>query len=251
MTETIGKSMYINEHYEILETKHGLMINNRHDVGIGLQLREYEEWSHNELELTAKYAHGIVLDIGANIGTHTLTYARTATRVYAFEPQPFMFDMLCTNLLLNNVLNVTPIQCALGPVDGITHMNIHDPTQINSPAGEGVGKGESEISIHALDTLAIGRVDFIKIDVEGFELEVLKGMGRTLELYHPILYIEIHYAHLIEPIKSYLWHFGYAATSLIKTTIIYPKEGNYDTSIPEVYGYLYTCEEVQQCQEPL
>ncbi len=76
-------------------------------------------------------------------------------------------------------------------------------------------------------------------------------MGRTLELYHPILYIEIHYAHLIEPIKSYLWHFGYAATSLIKTTIIYPKEGNYDTSIPEVYGYLYTCEEVQQCQELL
>lgn len=242
--------MLINEHYEILSTKHGLMINNRHDMGIGRTLREHEEWATNELALTSEYARGVVLDIGANIGTHTLVYARTADRVYAFEPQPFMFDMLCTNLLLNNVLNVTPIQCALGPINGITHMDLHDPTQQNSPAGERVGKGESEVSMHTLDALGIGKVDFIKIDVEGFELEVLKGMSRTLELYHPDIYIEIHYVSLIELINKYLWHFGYAPTALVKTVVIFPDDGEYDTSIPEVYGYLYTCEEVQVCQEP-
>src|SRR6266498_691970 len=134
--------MKINSHYQIIKTKHGQMIVNSHDKGISQSLLLKGEWAMNELALTQEYAKGIVLDVGANLGTHTLNYAHTADMVYAFEPQPFMFDMLCTNLLLNNVLNVTPIQCALGPVDGITHMNLHDPTGDNSPAGEGVGKGE-------------------------------------------------------------------------------------------------------------
>lgn len=241
--------MIINKHYQIIKTKHGQMIVNSHDKGISQALLLKGEWAENELALTKEYARGVVLDVGANIGTHTLTYAKTAERVYAFEPQPFMFDMLCTNLLLNNVLNVTPIQCALGPMDGITHMNLHDPTEDNSPAGEAVGKGESSVSMHRLDSLAIGKVDFIKIDIEGFELEALKGMRETLCQYQPVVYIEIHYQRLIEPIKQFLAEFGYSANALIITYVIFPDDTtNYDTSITEVYGYLFKGEE-RACQE--
>jgi FkbM family methyltransferase len=235
--------MIVNKHYQIIKTNHGQMIVNSHDRGISQALLKDEVWAPKELELTRPYATGIVLDVGANIGTHTLTYAQTADMVYAFEPQPFCFDMLCTNLLLNNVLNVTPIQCALGPSDGIVHMNIHDPTQPNSPAGEGVGKGESTVMMHKLDTLGIRGVNFIKMDVEGFELDVLKGMRQTLQEYQPVLYIEIHYASLIEPIKRFLAEFGYSATALILTHVIVPEGEGYDTSMPEVYGFLFKGEE--------
>ncbi len=244
--------MIINKHYQIIKTKHGLMIVNSHDKGISQALLRDGQWATKELELTQTYAKGIVLDIGANIGTHTLTYARTADMVYAFEPQPLMFDMLCTNLLLNNVVNVTPIQCALGPTDGITYMNIHDPTQPNSPAGEGVGKGESTVSMHKLDSLGIGKVDFIKMDIEGYELEALKGMKETLEKYQPVLYIEIHYQRLIEPIKRFLEEFGYSATALILTHVVYPEPDKYyDVSMPEVYGFLFTGEGAEPCHAHL
>lgn len=237
--------MIVNKHYQIIKTKHGQMIVNTHDKGISQSLLAKGEWAMTELEMTRQYATGIVLDVGANIGTHTLYYAKTAKMVYAFEPQPFMFDMLCCNLLLNDVLNVTPIQCALGPADGLTNMNIHDPTEDNSPAGEGVGKGESTVSMHKLDSLGIGKVDFIKMDIEGFELEALKGMIDTLGKYQPVLYIEIHYAHLIEPIKAYLARFGYSATALVLTHVIIPEDSEgWNTDMPEVYGYLFKGEEV-------
>jgi FkbM family methyltransferase len=244
--------MRVNKHYQIIKTKHGQMIVNSHDKGISQSLLLKGEWAENELALTKEYARGVVLDVGANIGTHTLTYAKTADMVYAFEPQPFMFDMLCTNLLLNNVLNVTPIQCALGPADGITTMNIHDPREDNSPAGEGVGKGNSTVSMHKLDSLAIGKVDFIKMDIEGYELEALKGMTNTLAQYHPVVYIEIHWQRLIEPIKHFLAQFGYGATALIVTYVIIPDDAtNYDTSMTEVYGFLFKGEEVATCHEHL
>lgn len=231
--------MIVNNHYQIIDTKHGQMIVNMHDMGISKSLLVHGSWAMQEIGLTLPYAKGIVCDVGANIGTHTLSYAATATHIYAFEPQPFMFDMLCTNLLLNSIRNVTPVQCALGPTTCTTHMNIHDPTERNSPAGERVGKGESTVSMHTLDSLAIGHIDFIKMDIEGFELEALKGMTETLSLYHPTLYIEIHYAELIEQIADFLAHFDYKSVPLIATHVIYPDGKPFIGAMEMVYGFLY------------
>ena len=85
----------ISEHYQVLDTKHGLMLYNRHDPTMVDSLEDKGAWAWEEIEATRQYATGIVVDVGANIGCHTLVYAQTADRVFAFEPQPFVFDNLC------------------------------------------------------------------------------------------------------------------------------------------------------------
>lgn len=230
----------INDHYDVLETEHGLMLVNRHDPTLYETLRDKKCWAKEELDLTQQYATGVVVDVGANIGTHTLSYAKTADHVFAFEPQPFVFDNLCANLLLNNVIDVTPVQCALGSTTGYTTMRIQEPTVLNSPMGCRVNEGDNRIAIRTLDTLGLPPISFIKIDVEAHELEVLKGAAETLKNDRPVVYVEIHYKHLINPIIELMQGLGYTATPAIITHVTYPDthvfEGN---EMLEVYGFLF------------
>ncbi len=180
------------------------MLLNTHDVGIGGVLQQTGAWAWDEIERTRPYARGVVLDVGANIGTHTLIYAQTAQRVFAFEPQPLVFQQLCANLLLNNCQNVTPVQTALSSENGTTTMAIAHPQYPNSPANGRVGEGEYIVTKHTLDSLRLAHVDFIKIDVEGHELEVLRGARETLRRDRPVLFIEVHGSELLPLIESFL-----------------------------------------------
>ncbi len=230
----------ISEHYRVLDTKHGLMLVNKHDGSIPGDLERKGSWSWEELELTRPYAKGIVLDIGANIGTHTLTYVQTADHVYAFEPQPFVYLNLCANLLLNNIIDATPIRAALGAYNGLTNMRIQEPTDLNSPGGVRVGTGEQPVAMRTLDSFEIPNVSFIKIDVEAYELEVLRGAYKTLSRWKPVVYVEIHYERLIQPIMQYMISVGYKPVPTLVTFVEYPD--GYTPSgedMLQVYGYLF------------
>lgn len=212
----------VNDDYELVESRHGLMLCNRHDLAMTKCLKESGAWAWEEIEETAQYATGTVVDIGANIGTHTLIYARTATQVVAFEPQYIAYNNLCANLLLNGVLNVTPVPYALGSYDGMSTMHVQDPTVLNSTPGGRVGEGVEPVVIHKLDTMNIRGISFIKIDCEGSELEVLKGALETLKRDMPVLYIEVHYGHLVKPINHLLKSIGYDSELYGVTRLKYP-----------------------------
>jgi len=156
----------------------------------------------------------VVLDIGANIGAHTLGLARSVGQngqVYAFEPADFAFAKLKRNLALNPELDSRTLARQI-----LLSASVADPSQGQIYASWPL---ENDVSVHpkhrgrlvtaqkaTVDTLdhfaeseGIGRLDLIKIDVDGHELPVLRGGLNLLKRFHPVLLMEMSpYVHAEE-----------------------------------------------------
>ena len=139
-----------------------------------------------------------VLDIGANIGFHTLYFAELTGvngKVIAFEPIPINFKTLKNNVSLNNFPRIVLVNKALGNTN--SQMNIHINEQTQNPGAfnlfeDGVRntiieciKGDDYLQANSIE-----KIDFIKIDVEGYEYEVLKGLRQTISRFHPSIIFE-------------------------------------------------------------
>jgi FkbM family methyltransferase len=153
----------------------------------------------------------VLLDIGANVGVFSLFFSELAGprgRVYAFEAQRIVYQMLLGNLALNSIENVYAHGVALGraagelklpPVDyskpwnfGSMSLTTESPEpqfRAGTPERAAADRGEL-IPVITLDSLALPRVDFIKLDVEGMEEDVLRGSARTLDRTRPLMQIE-------------------------------------------------------------
>ena len=147
---------------------------------------------------------GVAVDVGANVGAHTLTLSRIVGangRVVAFEPNPDIREKLYRNVELNALSNVSVFDCALGESS--------DVLQLRVPRKDSVeGSNPGLASLMALDTphdcvdvtvrrfddvadeLAIQRLDLIKIDVQGYEQQVLEGMDASLRRFRPAVIFE-------------------------------------------------------------
>ena len=233
MNVTEVTSTPINAHYAVVDSWQGKFLLNRHDVcSVGSLID-----SEKEIRRLLTFVRGNVVDIGANVGSHTLAFARYAEHVFAFEPQPATYFSLCANLLINIVNNVTPVNIALGNRIGTATMHHIDPRFPHASAGEGVGFGELAVSIRTLDSLNLPNISFIKIDVEHSELEVLLGAVETLEKYHPTVYVEIHETDIIQPICALMESLHYMTHEFIYIKIAYPEGEERDPS--HLMGYLF------------
>jgi FkbM family methyltransferase len=139
-------------------------------------------------------ADDAVLDVGANVGTTALFFARCVPRgaVHAFEPSAEMRTALARNLALSGIDNVTvhPFGLADAPSRGTLQVaHAGNPGSAFFTAGDSDGAVEVRV-LDALD--AVPAPAFVKIDVEGFELRVLRGGERTLAAHRPALVVEIN-----------------------------------------------------------
>jgi FkbM family methyltransferase len=136
---------------------------------------------------------GTVGDIGANIGIHTTLFSRWVGeqgRVYAFEPVPTTFALLQETVGLNHCTNVRVYNRALSDTEGVASMNVFEQkysvwNSFGSPNFSGiVPKNQVEVSVdtvdHFFESESILSMDFLKIDVEGYEEQVLRGASRVL-----------------------------------------------------------------------
>lgn len=128
----------------------------------------------------------VVVDVGASYGAYSLTAAVMGGRVLAFEPEPTVFVDLRRNIELNNwETKVVPLPWALWDSEGIVNMKDwapHWPAQtITSP-----------YRTVALDTYEPQKLDWLKIDVEGAEVHVLRGAAETLKRCKPTVIVEVH-----------------------------------------------------------
>ena len=136
-----------------------------------------------------------VLDIGANIGLMTLkaaTLAGPTGRVIAFEPNPEVYPRLERHVALNGLRNVEVRRHALGATPGSLpiYVGASNVTNASLVAHEG-DRVVAEVPIHRLDDIMGDRpAHFIKIDVEGFEAEVLKGAAQLLARCRPTILME-------------------------------------------------------------
>ncbi len=179
------------------ECRHGTMIYNFNDMHIGRSLDLYGEWTEAEVEVFRQLLcpGSYVVEGGSNIGAHTLFLAKAVWptgKVLAFEPQRIVFQTLCANLALNSVPNVDARNLALGNAPGITMVPALDHAQIHNFGSVELGlyaEGEN-VQVITLDSLNLPRCDFLKIDVEGMETEVLEGAAATIARCQPVLYVE-------------------------------------------------------------
>jgi FkbM family methyltransferase len=148
----------------------------------------------------------VVLDVGANIGAHTLELARQVGRggkVFAFEPTTFAHFKLLQNLALNPGLAaiVKAEQLMLASSDDrSTDLQIYSSwplIQADRLHADHLGRlqtteGARAISLDTyLGQAGVSRVDFIKLDVDGYECEVLEGARRCLDTYRPPIVMEL------------------------------------------------------------
>jgi FkbM family methyltransferase len=106
-------------------------------------------------------------------------------KVYSFEPNPENVKVLKRNAEINH-LTVDLLEHALGSADGGAKLSPNGATSRISDSGS------VDVSLRTLDSFELPRVDLLKVDVEGYELEVLKGARKTLGRCHPTILIEMH-----------------------------------------------------------
>jgi FkbM family methyltransferase len=177
--------------------RHGVVCYNKNDVYIGKAFDQYGEFSEGEIDLFRLFAadKNVVLDIGANIGAHSLFFAKAVGpdgQVHAFEPQRIVFQILCANMALNHITNAYCYNIALGKRFGKVLVPQVQPWESFNFGGLSLGGYDfgEEVEVKTVDGLKLSKCDFIKIDAEGMELEVLMGAANTLKKLQPIMYVE-------------------------------------------------------------
>jgi FkbM family methyltransferase len=164
------------------------------DERIKKYIVEGRRWEEHIIEVLEEHVRpgSVVVDVGAHIGTHTLTMSRLvgpSGRVYAFEPVKKIYRELRRNLELNGVTNVVALRYALGKGSPtVIEMN---PIHEGEEGGTAVGHGGDAVELRSLDSFGLEQVSLIKIDVEGFELPVLDGAEETIRRNRPVLVVEI------------------------------------------------------------
>ena len=178
-------------------TRHGYLLFNQHDIYIGKSLDRYGEFSEGEVDMFRQILRDgdTAVEAGANIGAHTVALARLvgpAGRIYAFEPQRLVFQTLCANVALNSLTNVECYNAAVGATAGEIIVPALDPDAETNFGGLGLGTHQTgdKRPVMALDNLHLATCRLLKIDVEGMELEVLRGSGGLIHDCQPILYLE-------------------------------------------------------------
>lgn len=144
----------------------------------------------------------VLVDIGAHIGKYTLTAAKVVGNegmVVAIEPHPVNYQVLQRNIGLNNLENVIALNLAAWNTDCELKLFTgdvagHHSAKVNRRLGW--VKVEARVMDHVLKELRLGRVDWIKIDVEGAECEVLCGLDETISKYKPKIITEVFYENV-------------------------------------------------------
>ena len=195
-----------------VNSKHGVFTYCHYDQYIGTALREYGEFCEIELSLMQKFINldDFVFDIGANIGCFSIPFSKKVGpkgRVLSFEPQKFICKLLRKNAKDNHLKNIKIFNQAVGRKNTFTELNKFDYSRLGNFGGIGLkedydnskcahiieGKKEKVQVINLDKFLEIEKCNFIKMDVELMEMEVLKGGKKFLSKFRPILWIENHY----------------------------------------------------------
>lgn len=138
----------------------------------------------------------VVLDIGANIGNHTLAFATVARRVHAFEPIPHIHTLLRRNVEQNALDNVTLHALALSDTDDAATIHMVKDGNFGASSFDKRSEATEAVTVQRrrgdalLAELMVERVDFIKIDVEAHEVYVLRGLMDTLQRQRPFITME-------------------------------------------------------------
>jgi FkbM family methyltransferase len=187
--------------------------------------RRGEFYESEELAIIAReYKSGVFVDVGANVGNHSIYVAKLlhAPAVIAFEPVPLCAEILAINIALNHCQDVVELRRVglsdrPGKADASGEPYNLGATRLETAADGPIGLVKGD------DLLASTSVGFIKIDTEGFELKVLEGLRSTIARCRPPLFVEVENDN-IEPFRSVCDSSGYRVAEEFRR---YPEATNF------------------------
>lgn len=185
----------------------------------------YEIWDTQAVRRFVKPGCS-VLDVGANIGYYSLLFGKWVGSmgvVHSFEPSREVFDQLSRHVSINNLHWVKPHLLALGDRSSTVRMSplisCNRGVQHILLEEKGDLKAEERVNIRTLDSfvdeIQLKRCDFIKIDIEGFEMSFLLGASRTIQTFKPVILVELNtdalkvYSSNPQEVLSFLDNLGY------------------------------------------
>jgi FkbM family methyltransferase len=205
---------------ELARCRRGPMLYNRNNGVIGASPRKHGEFSGDETALFADIVHRrrTVLDVGADLGVHTVDLSGLTGPsgvVHAFEPKRLMFQLLCANVALSSRSNVFPHQAAVGANRGKISMPSMDPRRyIHGGPSISADHLSEAVPIITIDSPGLDDCRFIRLELNGMEIEALRGAVTTIEQFRPILCVgnnhQIGSAGVIDFPRQYgyrlFWH---------------------------------------------
>jgi FkbM family methyltransferase len=204
-----------NGHLRLRRCRHGIMLYNLNDTHLGTMLDLYGEYSEAEADMFRHFLEPgmIAVEVGANIGAHTLALAKIVGpkgRVLAFEPQRTAFQMLCANLAVNGIEHVDAHWAAAGSETGHITVPRLPGTERANFGGLAVGGEQGDaVRLLTLDSLALPGCDFLKIDVEGMERDVLLGARDINRRARPTISVENDREENSPALIQALWDLDY------------------------------------------
>ncbi|MBA3044803.1 MAG: FkbM family methyltransferase [Euryarchaeota archaeon] len=198
------ESIELNKNGIYVRTKSGIKM--KWDVqdarSIPSEIINFGNYEFNEFKLIMNIIRpeDVVFDIGANIGWYSLNIAsaKTKTKIFAFEPIPYTYSFLKENISLSQAKNIKPFNIGFSDTEGQV-VFFFDSKLTGATSLRNIYHKKDKLKVKAtvqrLDDFVakkkISRIDFVKIDVEGAELLVLKGGLETLKQLKPILFVEM------------------------------------------------------------
>ncbi|MBS4164540.1 Uncharacterized protein PRO82_001870 [Candidatus Protochlamydia amoebophila] len=181
-------------------------------------IKQGANWEEHFYSQFQKYVKPdtIAIDVGAHIGTHTLALSKLVGekgKVYAFEPQAKIFCELAINMYLNNCHQVELFHKALGVKEDWKAMRIlkEEDEMVSSPF---YLDNKNKVQIVELDNFHLHNISLIKINVEGFEMEILAGGWETIQRNKPVMIIKISNNEQKQNKIQTIENFGYASSNL-------------------------------------
>jgi FkbM family methyltransferase len=164
---------------------------------------------------------GVLYDIGANAGFYVILGARLAGEsgyVYAIEPTPALAEKIRRNVRLNSFGNVEVIEAAVSNFSGTVAFQIDGDLGVqNSIAEEPNGRNLIEVQCTTVDAIAADRrpPSLVMIDIEGAEIDALRGALETIRQHRPYIMVEVHWlgSQFTEFVRDHLLPLGYVATT--------------------------------------
>lgn len=146
-------------------------------------------------------SNDVVLDVGANIGCTSILFGNLAEKVYCFEPSPTTFGYLEKNVKNARLDRVTPVNVGLGKESGMFELTFSQSDRsggfVSNVTSASQGHQVEQIKIIKGDDFMkeskVPKIDFIKIDVEGFEKSVIEGLSATIARDQPIVVLELNH----------------------------------------------------------
>lgn len=165
---------------------------------------------------------GVMVDVGSNIGNHSIYLAKyCAISVISFEPFNRSFELLQVNVLQNNLTNIELCNFGLSSCTDDLMMSLG--SELNVGMAKISSDGTEPCKVIAFDDYykMADMITMIKIDCEGYELNVIKGMIRTIEKHKPDLFIECQSTTDYEDVSRILHPLGYTPVRKFNSTPTY------------------------------